>query len=106
MQPFWIACVFFSVVNVGHGQKLLGSIEVSNVGLMNIYEHSGGSGRGRYSVLASTYDTRINTFDMAYVLQYPGQDIDSNFTNIRPRGIYNALYWGKEIEQVDSAYFR
>ena len=41
---------------------------------------------------------------MAYVLQYPGQDIDLNFTNIRPRGIYNTLYWGKEIEQVDSAY--
>ena len=77
---------------------------MDNVGLLNIFEHSSGSGRTRYSVLASSYDTRVNTKDNSYFLQYPGQGIDSNWTSYTPFVLYDQLYWGKEIEQVDSMY--
>ena len=53
MFSVWVvACAV--IFGLSNGQRLLGSIGVDNVGLMNIFEHSGGSGRNKYSVLAST----------------------------------------------------
>jgi len=83
--------------------RYIGTIKVDNPDRMNVFTHTGSNPTRKFSILLTTYNTERGSFDLAYMLQYPGDHIASNFTNFSPRLIYNFLNWGKEIQQVPTS---
>jgi len=83
--------------------RFLGVISLPFPAQMNIFTHSGNNPTRKFSLLVNSYNTERNSYDTAYMVQYPGDHMTSNFTGVIPKSIYNFLYWGKEIQQIPTS---
>jgi len=80
-------------------------VPVPNAGLINIFNHTSSNVRQKFSVLVSTYNTDRSTYDATVGLQYPGEQLATNFSGYGPKNLYNFLYWPKEVRQVPNDVF-
>jgi len=107
MRSLLAVAVVCLVIRSGFTQtRLVGYINVPNAGQLNTFNHQDNAdNQQKISVLAASYDTGRTTYDTSYFLQYPGQEINSNFTGFAAKNIYNFLYWPKEVRQVPRKYY-
>ena len=96
---FLIGVLLPSISN-GQTAKHFGLVSVDNPGIVNLFKHRDASGEELYSLLVSSYDTRINTKDKSFILLQPGKHMATNFTDYGPTLLYDQLYWTKQIEQA------
>ncbi|ESN94103.1 hypothetical protein HELRODRAFT_186038 [Helobdella robusta] len=109
METFKMVCCLltcaFLLLSVANSQKLRGTVSVKNAALVSLYnDETVLNGSSKYSLLVSTYDTRPNSVDNAYVLDRPGRFL-SDLRKVEPIPFDDLFNWPRQMKQLDDTDF-